>query len=109
MRFLILPIAALLVAGCAGHPPEIKRYVGAVPEVGHGGTVKTVDGVQFWDNGAPNRKFVQVGLIDEDFRWDPTPKELKLWSQAVRAAGGDAVIFPSRDAQELTAKVVKVL
>ena len=91
-------------------PPPEGNVQAVGEEVGQGGTMTTVDGVQFWDNGAPNRKFVVVGIIDEDFRWDPTPKEKVKWAQAVHAAGGDAVIFPSRDARdELTAKVVKIL
>lgn len=112
MRYFVPPCAAvaLLFAGCAGHLPEVKHYVGGVPETGRGGTVKVIDGVQFWDNGSPARKFVQVGLIDEDFVWDPTPKEFKLWAQAAAAAGGDAVIFPPKDSRDLpVAKVVKIL
>ncbi len=104
MRFPTVPITS-----CAGQRPDITQLIRGVPESGHCGTITAFDGPQFRHYGRTKKKFFRVGAIAERFRWEWTPKELKFWLHAKPVFGCDAIICPSRDGEQLTAKVAKML
>ena len=92
--FTFLAVLVLsLVGGCA--TTEYKPYQAKDNLFeGKGGTRVVVDGMEFWDNGEPPRKFKVLGIIDDQrpggiipmsqFRSDMVKK--------AREAGGDAVV-----------------
>ena len=44
---------------------KFTKYQGSNVIEGKGGTVRTVDGIDFWANGTPNRKYIILGVIDD--------------------------------------------
>ena len=61
MRLLILSlISALALVGCA--TVDYQSYEGAKPLTGTGGSKVVVDGIDFWANGSPPRKFIVIGI-----------------------------------------------
>jgi hypothetical protein len=44
---------------------EYNDYQGGEIVEGTGGTLKKVNGIDFWDNGTPNRKYKVIGIIDD--------------------------------------------
>lgn len=62
MRFIISLLLASILAGCATvdfQPYEGKNNLSE----GEGGTKVIVDGVDFWANGSPPRKYSIVGMV----------------------------------------------
>lgn len=100
---LILATAvALPVAVHAG--PEFLPYEGrnAIHE-GQGGERKTVDGVDFWFDGAPPHRFQVLGVITDRRRKNGLIGAIRMHSldpdiaKLVKGAGGDAVILTERE------------
>jgi catalase (peroxidase I) len=92
-------LAALLVTtGCAS--TNFTEYRGPDLREGSGGTVRTVDGIEFWENGNPNRKFKILGVI-EDRRGDGlfSGSADKSLANLAKAKGGTAVILMQRTKQ----------
>jgi hypothetical protein len=86
-------LATLLVTGCA--TTVYKPFEGkANPFEGQGGTKIVVDGMELWDNGEPPRKFMVLGIID-DQRPGGIISMTLLENDIVKKArevGGDALI-----------------
>ena len=62
MRLIVLIILACILAGCATidfQPYEGKNNL----YEGEGGTKVVVDGVDFWANGSPPRKYSIIGMV----------------------------------------------
>ena len=62
---------------------------------GKGGTVRVVEGIDFWENGEPDRKYQILGVID-DSRNDgliPQIRQDTTIALVARERGGDAVIL----------------
>ena len=97
LRFLGAVLLAALV-GCTTttfQPYETRSNV----FTGNGGTKTVVDGIDFWENGDPPRKFKILGVIDDD-RPRGWIVEMSLTGDIVAkaiAAGGDAVILAASD------------
>lgn len=78
---------------------KFTTYRGAGLVQGKGGTVRTVEGVDFWENGDPDRKYKVIGVI-EDSRGDGL---ISRWgkdsdiARKVRESGGDAIVFIGED------------
>lgn len=103
MRKQLLHVAAVLLAvvgTTTAFGGDFTAYEGkdAIQE-GQGGAKKTVDGIDFWSNGAPPRKFKLLGFIDD--RRQKTGLigmarmsglESSIAKQA-KKVGGDAVIL----------------
>ena len=90
-------LATALLSGCALYadtnfqPYEAKNGTFE----GQGGAKETIDGIDFWTNGEPLRKFKILGVIN-DVRVDNpiTMNGLKgAVAQKAKEAGGDAVIW----------------
>ncbi len=62
MRNVITILLACLVAACA--TTDFQPYEGKAKVFeGEGGTKVSVDGVDFWSNGAPPRKYSIIGMV----------------------------------------------
>jgi hypothetical protein len=63
-----LSFCLLTLVGCAS-PKLALRYSenqGNVPVPSQTGTVKQIEGVDYWENGGPDRKYKIIGIIDQD-------------------------------------------
>lgn len=98
----LYPAFALLIItvslqGCS--TTSYSEYRGSSIREGHGGTVRTVNGIDFWENGTPDRKYKIVGVID-DSRGEGlisrSSKDSDIAAEA-KARGGDGVIFVNSD------------
>jgi len=91
----LIPLFALciLIAGCAS--TNYTTFEGGREVEGTGGTKKTVDGIDIWNNGSPPRKFKIIGIIDDVRRQSllgMAGYESALAKKA-KEAGGDAIVF----------------
>ncbi|WP_433739814.1 hypothetical protein [Pseudomonas putida] len=95
--FLVAMIAAALVSGCSLYsttdfqPYESKNGTFE----GQGGAKETIDGIDFWTNGEPPRKFKMLGVINDVRLANPvTMNGLKgAVALKVKEVGGNAVIW----------------
>jgi predicted small secreted protein len=90
---LAIALAAILVTSCTTFTP----YRGNGIVEGQGGTIRVVKGIDFWENGEPNRKYRILGVIDDSRREGlifglVLPKDGAI-AKVARKHGGDAVIF----------------
>jgi len=86
----LLPV--FLVASCS---TRFTEYRGPNVVKGTGGTVRVVKGVDFWENGTPDRSYRILGVIDQRTRERSISHALGDNSIAAEAKehGGDAVIL----------------
>jgi hypothetical protein len=90
MRFLIL----MLLAGCAS--TTYMPYEALQTEFqGQGGTRETINGVDFWYNGDPPRRFRVLGVISDVRAGGAIPQGMLKPSVAneTKKRGGDAVVY----------------
>jgi len=64
IRFLLFLIPLCLCALACSTTKYYKYHGDAVVE-GKGGTVRHVKGIDFWENGEPNRKYKVIGIIED--------------------------------------------
>jgi hypothetical protein len=86
-----------LIASCSS--TTFTEYRGGSEVQGRGGTLRVLDGVDFWENGDPDRKYKIVGIID-DSRGDGLISRMGKDTDIANKAkqhGGDAVIFIGSD------------
>ena len=94
-----LLFAATILCGCSS--TNFTEYRGPAVVEGKGGTVRVVDGIDFWENGEPDRKFKVLGVID-DSRGDGLLSRMgkdSAIAKVARERGGDGVI-PSGSSRE---------
>ncbi len=91
-----LVLIGMLVAGCT--TTTFTEYRGDGIRQGKGGTVRNVQGIDFWENGEPDRKYRILGVID-DARKDSifVPGKDGAVAKLARERGGDAVILAGGD------------
>jgi hypothetical protein len=108
MRFSIVA-AAVLLGGCSS--TKFTEYHGSDVFQGAGGEERSVDGIVFWQNGYPDRKYKILGVIEESRKHRlPLGRFSRIFSdggdsdgreaaiaKAAHEHGGDAVIFVERD------------
>lgn len=95
MKAVAILLAGLMLGGCGAYEPEFERYVrpGGVTK-GTGGTVATVEGVDFWQDGTPPRRYRMVGEIQEGWRYPGMDRvEMKRVAPVVKAHGGNATVY----------------
>ncbi len=83
----------LTLVGCA--TTEFKPFEAKVNSFeGRGGTKTVAAGMEIWDNGEPPRKYMVLGIIDDERPGGPIPMaSLKSdIAQKAKEVGGDAVI-----------------
>jgi len=60
---LALVFGAMMLPGCARYTQtSFSEYRGPSEFAGRGGTVKTVDGIDVWTSGQPDRRFRVLGV-----------------------------------------------
>jgi hypothetical protein len=99
-RYILSTLFLVVMTGCALYNhTEFVEYRGPSDFQGQGGTVRTVDGIDIWQTGTPNRKYKVLGVIDQS-HYDnhslismiaSATKDSDL-IKLVKAHGGDAVI-----------------
>jgi hypothetical protein len=107
--FLLLLSGLFLAAGCASTPTptQFTAYHGTEVFQGQGGMPRTVDGIEFWDDGEPSHRYKILGVIagstsghslrlsrilPDTGNHDPTKQEIAL-AEAAHKQGGDAILF----------------
>lgn len=93
MRLIIFIMLALSLAGCATvdfQPYEGKNNL----YEGEGGTKVVVDGIDFWANGSPPRKYSIIGMVVSEIGNGVGDEAIIRSSVAgeVRKQGGDAAV-----------------
>lgn len=113
----LLALVPILLSSCAAvqeaySPTIFKPWSGATEFVGKGGTVRTVDGIDIWENGEPDRKFRLLGIIEQTTIRDSSVMsaftqgnaEPRLVAEA-KKHGADAITFVSQQSRFLGADV----
>lgn len=93
MRFIILFLIAVTLAACATvdfQPYEGKNNL----YEGEGGTKVVVDGIDFWANGSPPRKYSIIGMVVSEIGSGVGDEAIIRSSVAgeVKKQGGDAAV-----------------
>jgi hypothetical protein len=99
--FLVLAVTATVAIA-----DDFIAYEGknAIQE-GNGGEKKTVDGIDFWSNGAPPRKFKLLGFINDTRLKSGLIGKIRMSglessiAKEAKKAGGDAVILVDANAE----------
>jgi hypothetical protein len=89
-------MTTMLVTSCTKIRTNFTEYRGSSVIEGKGGTIRVVDGIDFWENGEPDRKYKIIGVID-DYRGEGlisrlVSRDVTIANMA-REKGGDAVII----------------
>lgn len=93
MRFSVLVAFIFVLAGCA--TVDFQPYVGKNNLYeGDGGTMLVVDGVEFWANGSPPRKYSIIGMAVSEIGSGVGDEAIIRSSVApeVKKRGGDAAV-----------------
>lgn len=95
----LMLVGLLLAAGCSS--TNFTEYRGPSLAQGTGGTVRTVDGIDFWENGNPNRKFKVLGVIDDERgdRWFAGSSRDKALASMAKSRSGSAIILMGSKSQ----------
>ena len=93
MRFFIFVLIAFTLAACATvdfQPYEGKNNL----YEGEGGTKVVVDGIDFWANGSPPRKYSIIGMVVSEIGSGVGDEAIIRSSVAgeVKKQGGDAAV-----------------
>ncbi len=93
MRFAIALMLAFTLVGCATvdfQPYEGKNNL----YEGEGGTKVVVDGIEFWANGSPPRKYSIIGMVVSEIGSGVGDEAIIRSSVAgeVKKQGGDAAV-----------------
>lgn len=94
-----------LLSTCALYTStNFSRFQGSSEYIGNGGTAKTVNGIDVWTYGEPNRRFRVLGIIDQSYHNNRSIMAriagASLESDLVACAkehGGDAIIYIGSD------------
>jgi len=99
--FFMLLAAAFLVCGCS--TAKYEEFHSSDVVQGKGGELRDVDGMDFWENGDPDRKYKILGTIEESPKHHlPLGRVSRLFSgsddrdsaiaKVAHKKGGDAVV-----------------
>ena len=107
MRNLVVTLifGAMMLSGCALYTQtSFSEYRGPSEFAGRGGTVKTVDGIDVWTSGEPDRLFRVLGIIDQSHYNNRSVMSLIAGATkdsaivaTAKKYGGDAIIFLGSD------------
>jgi hypothetical protein len=106
-KLRVIPVLLVLALGSvAAVADDFVAYEGknAIQE-GNGGEKKTVDGIDFWSNGAPPRKFKVLGFINDTRLKTGLLGKIRMSglessiAKEAKNAGGDAVILVDASAE----------
>lgn len=97
---LLASFCVLVCSGCRSYNNTIySEYRGSSVFEGHGGSVRTVGGIEIWETGTPNRKYKLLGIVQHS-HYDNHSLMAMLASvskdseviRQVKIHGGDAII-----------------
>jgi len=105
-------VATVLLCGCSS--TKFTEYHGAEVYQGAGGNVRTVDGIDFWENGEPDRKYKILGVLDEGSKHHlPLGRFSRVFSgsgnsdardsaiaKGTHKYGGNAVVFAAKNQEQ---------
>jgi hypothetical protein len=117
LKIISLIIFVFIAVSCSSTSTDFTAYKDNTVFLGHGGAVRSVDGIEFWMDGSPDRKFRIIGVVgmkQEKGQRLPLPGMLNTLTQLpqlaqsspeshlaseAKAHGGDAVIIiqPTHD------------
>jgi hypothetical protein len=99
IRYFIIAAAALSLTSCAD--TQYYTYSGTNVRSGTGGASQSIDGIDFWVEGAPAGKFQIVGIIIDNRRGSLLQMALRNGAIAALAKqhGGNAVMLARDDSQ----------
>jgi hypothetical protein len=111
LMLCLLFAGAFLVGGCSS--TKFEKYDGSPSPAENVGEMDSVDGIDFWRNGQPNRKYLILGVIEQghhhrspfgrvfrDFSSsDDREKREEAIAKVAHKNGGDAVIFVAEDSE----------
>jgi hypothetical protein len=94
-RIYGIVFTGMLLAGCGSDAPEFRQYVGGAAEKqGSGGTLERVEGIDFWQDGTPPRRYRILGQVDEEWRTPEMDRvDMRRLAPVVKNAGGDAAVL----------------
>jgi hypothetical protein len=94
---IVLFVLTALLSGCASTDYKVYEGRNTVFE-GEGGTRTTINGIDFWENGEPPRKFKLMGIIEDERPGGIIPMARLKGDIAKKAKeqGADAVIILGR-------------
>ena len=90
---LAMALVAMLATSCS--TTSFTEYRGEGVIEGKGGTIRVVEGIDFWENGEPDRKYRILGVID-DLRGEGLISRRgkdEAIAKVARKHGGEAVIL----------------
>ena len=91
-------LIVLTVIACSS--PKIIEYRGPNEFEGKGGTVETIDGIDFWITGTPNCKFKVLGYTaynPESYAVDVISRKVLI--SKVKEIGGDGVVIIDKESR----------
>ena len=96
MRACLLLVLVAVFTGCS--TTSSRKFEACQEETvvkGRGGTEKTIDGVEFWESGDPERKYEVIGFLYEDggALWTSTESLRRKEAIIVKQNGGNAAII----------------
>jgi len=92
INILIALAAALFVLPSCRHA-SYTTYQGTGPVVGTGGTVRSIDGIEIWENGTPNRRYTILGVSDQERSGRKDKTDDKELCKLAQKHGGNAIII----------------
>jgi hypothetical protein len=106
-KIRLVPVLVVLALGAsAAVADDFVAYEGKdTIQEGNGGEKKTVDGIDFWSNGAPPRKFKLLGYISDTRLRSGLIGKIRMSglessvAKEAKKAGGDAVILVDANAE----------
>jgi len=89
--FLILAAGAATLTSCT---TKYKTWQGGGVQVGRGGACETVEGIEVWSHGTPNRPYRITGLIEDSRPGGVIPMAMRASAVArqAKAKGADGLI-----------------
>ena len=85
-------MACLLLLPACRHV-TYTTYQGTGPVTGTGGTVRSMEGVEIWENGTPNRRYTVLGITDQERSSSNRKKYDEELCRIAQKHGGNAVII----------------
>ncbi len=106
LMLCILFAGAFLTGGCSS--TKFEKYDGSATLQENVGEVYSVDGIDFWKNGQPDRQYLILGVLEQSHHHHvPLGRVSRVFSnssgreeaiaKAARKNGGDAVVFVAED------------
>jgi len=96
-KLLILTITLFLLTSCAS--VNFTPYRSSEILQGKGGSIRAIEGIDFWENGEPDQKYKIIGVID--YKANDAPiQNLSMNTKIAKKAkekGGNGVIFVSEE------------